>query len=116
MVLPKSDAATGCLFHEPFRWDQRVWITVLRCPGMSDSLGRTMQAQSLELTSNTGPIATIAEMTGARAQVVQGMRQLSTAVDSLCQRLNQGARKTCTPSKQSAKVQTGEAKHQRVPC
>ena len=87
MVLPKSDAATGCLFHEPFRWDQRVWITVLRCPGMSDSLGRTMQAQSLELTSNTGPIATIAEMTGARAQVVQGMRQLSTAVDSLCQRL-----------------------------
>ena len=42
--------------------------------------------------------------------------QTSFLDHSLCQRLNPGASKTCTPSRQSAKKQTGEAKHQRVPC
>jgi len=81
LVLPKSQSPASCIFNEPFRWDQRVWLTVLRCAG------RTMQAQSQELSINTGPIAAISEITGARAQVVQGMRQLSTAVESLSQRL-----------------------------
>lgn len=80
-VMPKSEAPASNIFTEPFRWDQRVWITVLRCPG------RAMQIQSQELSSNTGPIAVVSEMTGARAQVVQSMRQLTQAVDSLSQRL-----------------------------
>ena len=42
--------------------------------------------------------------------------QTSFLDHSLCQRLNPGASKTCTPSRQSAKKQTGEAKHQRVLC
>jgi len=41
--------------------------------------GRTISAGWQELSTNTGPIAAMSEMTGARAQVVQGMRQLSTA-------------------------------------
>jgi hypothetical protein len=81
-VLPKSEAAASCIFNEPFRWDQRVWITVLRCPG------RTLQVQSQELSSNTGPVAVMSEITGARAQVIQGLRQLSpTASLRACARM-----------------------------
>ena len=47
-----------------------------------------MQVQSQELSTNTGPVAPMSELTGARAQVVQGMRQLSTAVESLAGRLS----------------------------
>jgi len=30
MVLPPSHSAATSIFIEPFRWDQRVWMTVLR--------------------------------------------------------------------------------------
>jgi hypothetical protein len=80
-VLPKSEAPSSSIFTEPFRWDQRVWITVLRCPG------RTMQAQSQELSSSTCPIAAMSEMTGAGALSVHNMRQLMQAVDFFAHRL-----------------------------
>ncbi|EKX50426.1 hypothetical protein GUITHDRAFT_135111 [Guillardia theta CCMP2712] len=78
--LPRSEAPTSAeLFLEPFRWDQRVWMTILRCPGC----GSLPQ----ELANNPGPAGSIADMTAGRAQVVQNMRELMKAVESLSSRL-----------------------------
>ena len=86
LALPPSQAATSReLFLEGYRWDQRVWMTVLRCPGMEVNKRDSQRQQ--DPVHSLGPSALICDATGGKAQAVTQMRQLMQAVESLSARL-----------------------------
>lgn len=75
LVLPKSEQSGGDVFIDPFRWDHRVWATVLRLPGCG--------YVPSELANNCWPAAEIAEKSGGKAHVVTNTRTL-IGVSALC--------------------------------
>mmetsp|Transcript_65116 Transcript_65116/g.153762 ORF Transcript_65116/g.153762 Transcript_65116/m.153762 type:complete len:722 (-) Transcript_65116:1014-3179(-) len=79
LTLPESTSPGVELTAEPFRWDQTLFVTMLRLPGIgSASVGGG--AREADLTN-------LAEVTGGRLSVVTSMKQTLQSVELMMPRL-----------------------------
>jgi hypothetical protein len=64
------------LIKEPFRWDQRVFATVLRLPGAAAGAVLTAASEEKSLGPAESSLSVMCEITGGRCVAVTGMRAL----------------------------------------
>jgi hypothetical protein len=69
--------ATGSdLIKEPFRWDQRVFATVLKLPAAGTAGSLTAASEEKSLGPADSSLSVMCEITGGRCVAVTGMRAL----------------------------------------
>lgn len=78
LVLGAVASSGSELVKEPFRWDQRVFCTVMQLPGTVIGSGPPAGAGSEEraLRHTECSLAVMCEITGGRCVAVTGMRAL----------------------------------------
>jgi hypothetical protein len=73
VVVPQSDQPGGEVFLDPFRWDQRILLTLLRLPGYG----------SIPSDIPLGPVAEYAEKAGGKVYVVSNMRSMNSVIPAM---------------------------------
>eukprot|EP01112_Ceratiomyxa_fruticulosa_P021136 TRINITY_DN7363_c0_g1_i1.p1 TRINITY_DN7363_c0_g1~~TRINITY_DN7363_c0_g1_i1.p1 ORF type:complete len:826 (-),score=170.60 TRINITY_DN7363_c0_g1_i1:39-2516(-) len=86
LTLPLNPTPGSELTMEPFRWDQRLFSIVLKIPGVTT----TSVPSNINATPPEPLISTMCEVTGGRCTVVNSMKQLVSATESLVQKMNPG--------------------------